>query len=445
MLALLLHNYFLMKGYQMKKILMLSVLFSLAVFAQVPIPETGCYHSAFTGDDSQASFESLAGKNIAIEMFFTGWPNNTVPDFPAAKCTQIDNNGAVPHITWMPQVPGTPYPLNSILNGSYDSYINGYATQVKNWGKPLFIRLGHEFNGDWYTYGGANNGGGTLTGFGDPTKADGPERFIAAYQRVHDLFEAQNADNVVWVWCPNNGSSPNEAWNVPEAYYPGDSYVDWIGFDGYNFGTTQTWSNWITFFNAFNTLYHKFKDYGKPIMLGEFACVEQGGTKSQWITDAYLTWLKFGYPKIKAATWFHVAKTEGTVYTDWRINSSAASLAAYQNAIADPYFLAAVPVTDVQNEEAIPQDFSLGQNYPNPFNPSTRISWKCPVGSWQILKVYDVLGNEVATLVNEYRPAGSYEIEFNIGSSFKNLASGIYFYRLQAGEFAVTKKMILQK
>lgn len=429
----------------MKKILLLSVLYSLAAFAQVPIPETGCYHAAFTGNDSHASFESLAGKNIAIEMFFTGWPSNMIPDFPVAKCTQIDNNGAVPHITWMPQVSGSPYPLNSIINGSYDSYINGYAAQVKNWGKPLFIRLGHEFNGDWYTYGGANNGGGTLTGFGDPTKADGPERFIAAYQRVHDLFEAQNVDNVVWVWCPNNGSTPNESWNVPEAYYPGDSYVDWIGFDGYNFGTSQTWSGWTSFFNVFNSLYTKFKTYNKPIMLAEFASVEQGGTKSQWITEGYLTWLKFGYPKIKAATWFHIAKTEGTVYTDWRINSSSASLAAYQNAITDPYFLAEVPVTDVEDENVIPEYFTLEQNYPNPFNPSTKISWQSPVSSWQTLKVYDVLGNEIATMINEEKPAGNYEIEFESSVGSSQLASGIYYYQLRAGDFVETKKMILQK
>ena len=207
----------------------------------------------------------------------------------------------------------------------------------------------------------------------------------------------------------------------------------------------RPWSGWASFFNVFNSLYTKFKTYNKPIMLGEFASVEQGGSKSNWITDGYLTWLKFGYPKIKAATWFHISKLEGGVLTDWRINSSASSLSAYQTAIADPYFLATVPATDVEDEEVIPEYFELEQNYPNPFNPSTKISWQSPVGSWQILKVYDVLGNEVATLVNEYRQAGSQEVEFNIGSRIKNPASGIYFYRLQAGEFVETKKMILQK
>lgn len=90
-------------------------------------------------------------------------------------------------------------------------------------------------------------------------------------------------------------------------------------------------------------------------------------------------------------------------------------------------------------EISSPFTFELLQNYPNPFNPSTRISWESPVGSHQIIKVYDVLGNEVKTLVNEYKPAGSYEIECNASG----LASGVYYYQLRAGEFMQTKKMIL--
>ncbi len=95
--------------------------------------------------------------------------------------------------------------------------------------------------------------------------------------------------------------------------------------------------------------------------------------------------------------------------------------------------------------ENIPSEFILHQNYPNPFNPSTKISWQSPVNSHQTLKVYDVLGNEVTTLINEFRNAGSYSVEFNPVSSIKNLASGIYFYKLQIGSFIQTKKMILLK
>jgi hypothetical protein len=87
----------------------------------------------------------------------------------------------------------------------------------------------------------------------------------------------------------------------------------------------------------------------------------------------------------------------------------------------------------------LPLQFSLHQNYPNPFNPVTSIQYV--VGSLQFvtLKVYDVLGNELATLVNEEKPAGEYEVEFD-GT---NLSSGIYFYRIRAGSYTETKKMVL--
>jgi hypothetical protein len=102
-----------------------------------------------------------------------------------------------------------------------------------------------------------------------------------------------------------------------------------------------------------------------------------------------------------------------------------------------------------ENETNNIVSYTLSQNYPNPFNPSTKISWQSPIGSWQTIKVYDVLGNEVATLVNEYKPAGSYEVEFNASP----LPSGVYFYQLRtrgpeinSGQGIVeTKKMILLK
>ena len=104
-----------------------------------------------------------------------------------------------------------------------------------------------------------------------------------------------------------------------------------------------------------------------------------------------------------------------------------------------------------------PATFSLEQNYPNPFNPSTKIKFTIPsVETTQrvvftTLKIYDVLGNEIATLVNEEKPAGEYEVEFSAkggsasGGNATNLPSGIYFYQLKAGSFIQTKKMILMK
>jgi len=90
---------------------------------------------------------------------------------------------------------------------------------------------------------------------------------------------------------------------------------------------------------------------------------------------------------------------------------------------------------------ALPKSFELDQNFPNPFNPSTKISWQSPVSGWQTLKVYDMLGTEVAKLVDEYKPAGVFEVTFDAAG----LASGIYVYRLQAGSFVETKKMVILK
>lgn len=106
--------------------------------------------------------------------------------------------------------------------------------------------------------------------------------------------------------------------------------------------------------------------------------------------------------------------------------------------------------TDVNDEpKQIVSGFELLQNYPNPFNPSTKISWHTSVGSYQTLKIYNILGTEVATLLDEYKPAGSYEVDFDAS----NLSSGVYLYKLQAGDpstgsgqsFVQTRKMILIK
>ncbi len=99
--------------------------------------------------------------------------------------------------------------------------------------------------------------------------------------------------------------------------------------------------------------------------------------------------------------------------------------------------------TDVEKEETLPSNYTLAQNYPNPFNPSTVISYQLSAGGMVSLKVYDVLGNEVSTLVNEFQQAGTHNAQFSITNS--QLSSGIYFYKLQANGFVSTKKMILIK
>ncbi|MBM4167522.1 MAG: T9SS type A sorting domain-containing protein [Ignavibacteria bacterium] len=106
------------------------------------------------------------------------------------------------------------------------------------------------------------------------------------------------------------------------------------------------------------------------------------------------------------------------------------------------------PVTNViEHNTFSPQQFSLSQNYPNPFNPTTTIRFEIPVGAIHelplqtTLKIYNILGEDVATLVNENLPAGNYEREWNA----TNFPSGLYLYRLTAGKFSETKKLLLLK
>jgi hypothetical protein len=100
-------------------------------------------------------------------------------------------------------------------------------------------------------------------------------------------------------------------------------------------------------------------------------------------------------------------------------------------------------LTDVQDntDNTVIKSYKLEQNYPNPFNPATNIKYSVPAPGMVTIKVYDILGSEVATLVNEEKSAGSYEVRFNAGT----LSSGVYFYNIKAGSYNITKKMMLLK
>lgn len=130
-----------------------------------------------------------------------------------------------------------------------------------------------------------------------------------------------------------------------------------------------------------------------------------------------------------------IIPVDNKIYPVWMDNSSGI------------YQIWTVPITfepnDVKDDNRQIFAYHLFQNYPNPFNPSTRIRWQSPESSWQTLKVYDMLGNEIMTLVDEFREAGRHEIEFN--SNNYKLPSGIYYYKLSIGDYTETKKMIFLK
>jgi len=112
------------------------------------------------------------------------------------------------------------------------------------------------------------------------------------------------------------------------------------------------------------------------------------------------------------------------------------------NASVSCTFAISIIVTGLENmNDQVPESFNLYQNYPNPFNPSTKIRWQSSVSGWQSLKVYDILGKEVASLVDEFKQAGNYEIEFDASK----ISSGVYFYVLKTNTFCDQKKMIVMK
>jgi hypothetical protein len=114
---------------------------------------------------------------------------------------------------------------------------------------------------------------------------------------------------------------------------------------------------------------------------------------------------------------------------------SKPDIGAFENSLGSPL----TGIIEVLNQ--LPKEFQLFQNYPNPFNPTTTIQYSIPKKSYIILKVFDILGKEVATLISEEKTVGNYEVEFNAN----NLSSGVYFYQLNAGNFTSTKKMLLMK
>ncbi|MFA6418594.1 MAG: glycosyl hydrolase [Candidatus Margulisiibacteriota bacterium] len=276
----------------------------------------GCAFGAFVdGLDNIPAFQTNIGKKLAVVHWYVAWES----PFPKTEADQVSANGSIPMITWEPWLNKPPGTLEAISSGQSDAYIRSFLQAAKEWGAPLFLRFGHEMNGNWYPWDGAHNGG-----------AAGPERYKAAWRHLRAIKTELGADNVTMVFCPNNTNQPAESWNTIAAYYPGDEEVDWVGLDGYNWGE----SAWCSFDSLFGPAYLELTALsGKPLMIGEFACAETGGDKGAWISDA-LAKLKSTYPRVKLGNWFNINKER-----DWRVESSSGAAAAAKNSLQDAYFL----------------------------------------------------------------------------------------------------------
>lgn len=245
-------------------------------------------------------------------MWYTSWKDNSA--FPKEEVLALSEQGVVPNITWEPwdwnlkvNDPGQ-ITLTDVVNGKWDGYIREWARAAREVDVPFLLRWGHEFNGNWYPWAVANNG-------------QDPALYVRAYRHVHDIFKAEGATKVQWIWCLNNADVPGESWNDPAKAYPGDAYVDWVGIDGYNWGTNPSWGSWTPFRDVFKTAYDKalLTAPGKPVILAEFASSEVGGDKGQWIQNMF-TDLPRLFPQVRSIVWFDIQKEE-----DWRIGSTLGS------------------------------------------------------------------------------------------------------------------------
>lgn len=257
---------------------------------------------------------AAAGRAPGIVMSYASFGQS----LDVAGLNAVAARGAIPQITWEPWTPGAgvvqpAFALSQITAGAHDAYVAQWAVALRTWNKPVQLRFAHEMNGNWYPWSEGVNGNVA----GD---------YVRAWRHVHDIFLANGATNVQWIWSPNvvySGSVPLAG------LYPGAAYVDIVAADGYNFGTSQTWSGWVAPGALFDPTFAEFRAIapGKPLMIAETASSELGGSKAEWVT-ALFAWMR-NQPDLGSFVWFNHLKE-----TDWRLDSSASAGTAFANGLA---------------------------------------------------------------------------------------------------------------
>jgi Glycosyl hydrolase family 26/Bacterial Ig domain len=278
-----------------------------------------------------ARFEEGTRKKASMVQFFQPFANcNPTCSFYRFPTTPLENirlHGSIPVLSWssvsIPSVNNQPdFQLSDVIAGRYDAYIREFATAAKAWNHPFFLRFNWEMNGKWFPWHEGVNGNQA----GESARA---------WRHVHDIFTAVGADNVSWVWCPNveyTGSTPLAG------LYPGDAYVDWTGLDGYNWGTNPNKPDkWKTFDQVYRASYNNIAGTlapSKPMMIGEVASSEYGGSKAAWVKDM-LARIPTEYTKVRALVWFD--KFDSSM--DWPIETSSSATSAFAEGIQNPLYV----------------------------------------------------------------------------------------------------------
>jgi len=347
--------------YCISKIIVILFLpfFTKACDVKLLPPENGIYHSAFSTKFSSSNnvsakevpyFENLVDKKIVWLNFSNDWFEGI--KFPAESVKNIYSCGALPSIRIMPwsayDKHDTKYSLYKIVRGDFDKEISVWAKALQKSGIPVLIDFAAEPNGDWFPWSGVYNGKNEKTGYGDKSEYDGPEIYRDAYRHIITIFRNEKADNVTWFFHVNALGAPDEQWNNIKNYYPGDDYIDWLGFSAYG---PQRWGESYQRFidimqNVYNELY-SLSD-SKPIAVLEFGIADYlpNVNKALWIQSALYTVQLPEFSRIKAIGWWHSTwwNADGTI-SAIQVDSSPESLRFYKEAIAQPVFVSEYKLT----------------------------------------------------------------------------------------------------
>lgn len=264
----------------------------------------------------------LVNESPSMISFYMDWTKSVNPTTLKA----ISDKGATPVITWEPWVSTggvnqPTYKLSTITAGAHDTYIKSWANTLKTYNKPVMLRFAHEMNGNWYPWSEQVNG-------------NAPGDYVAAWKHVVDVFRAEGATNVKWIWAPNVQQPGIDT----TALYPGSSYVDYTGVDGFNWGSDQPWTGgwqepWDVLDSSMVQIANLAPD--KRMIVTEIASVESenGHSRTEWINNMvyYLNhWSETHPGQVEGFIWFDLNKEN-----DWRIGSSTTSSDTMKSALAN--------------------------------------------------------------------------------------------------------------
>jgi hypothetical protein len=215
-----------------------------------------------------ARYEQAVGAKTTWVYFSDNWFESR--KFPVSMCGWIRGLGKVPFVRLMlrsdvdQKHAEKNFPLERIIAGDFDGDLRAWAHEAKTFASPLLIEWGTEPNGNWFGWNGKWNGGAQI----------GPARYVAAYRHIVDLFRADGADNLTWVWHVNWLDEPEKSWNRFENYFPGENYCDWVAVSAYGPTTPTTKDSTESFRFKMRTAYPRLIKIapGKPIIIAEFGC-----------------------------------------------------------------------------------------------------------------------------------------------------------------------------